>query len=417
MRVHVCGMVTLNGGDAAIAEGQFVALRDRWPDVRFSLSDFQRDAAAKYLPDLTFEWTLWEACRRAGDGSVRRRKVFGLARRRMRAAAAMLTRGVPAALLPLLPHERRALAPLWGSDVVAYTGGTTLTENYRLEPKVFDLEIAKVLGKPVALFQQSAGPFTTEGSRRTVGPVLAAADLVLLRDERSLRHVLDVGARPETCHVLPDIAFALVREASPRPGGERPRVAVSLRDWKYFADKDPETGMREYLGAVDRAVSAVVRHGCDVVFVSTCQGRPEYAYDDSAVALRLVEQLAPDVRAHVVVDREPRRPTDLRDFLGTCDLMLSTRLHGAILGLAAGIPVLAIAYEHKTTEVWQQMGLTEWLADIDAIDGDELTKKLLELVDRVDEVRAHVAREVPAQREGALRAADLIGALVSADGR
>lgn len=418
MRVHVLGVVSLNGGDAAILGAEVAILRDRWPDAHLVVSDSHPEAARRYLPELEFVPFLnGELLGSRGRPLTGRR--LGLARRRLLAAASLCGRRRTRPLTRLLTsrRERAVFDRLRRADVAAYTGGTSLTDNYALGGKVFDLDVARRLRVPLVFFQQSAGPFRKPENREGLQGPFAAADLVLLRDQRSLGHVLEVGARPERCRVLPDTVFALVRDPLPPvhgAAGGRVRVAVSLRSWSYFDGLTKEEGMARYLASVRAAVTRVVRErDAEVVFVSTCQGRPEYWTDDSRVATEAVQGLPDDVRDRCRVDAAAYQPEALVDLLTGFDVMLSTRLHGAITAACAGVPTLAVAYEYKTHEVWGQLGLSEWSFDISTLDPDTLAQALLDLVDQRAEVRDVLELALPHQREGARSAADLIDDVVA----
>lgn len=412
MRVHLLGVVSLNGGDAAILAGSIAAVRSRWPDAQISASDLDPVSAARYTADVDFYPYLLDVSRVDAEGRARGGRRGRARPALMTVAASLVGRGVKDPALALLaPHERRVLEAVAGADVVCWTGGTTLTENYDMTKKLFELEVARRLRRPMVFLQQSAGPFRELRNRIALGRIFRDADLLLLRDERSLGYVREVGAPSAVTRLLPDAAFALAPitlPGAPDHGG-RPRVAVSLREWDKFDGMTAERGMDRYLTSVRAAVEQLVRdRGADVVFVSTCQGRPEYWTDDSAVALTAVAGLAPDVLEHVTVDREARTPQGLIDFLAGFDAMLSTRLHGAILAACAGLPTLAVAYEHKTHEVWGQLGLSDWVLDINDLVPDKIAARMVDLLDARAAVRDTLVRALPHQRAGALAAADLV---------
>ncbi|HMO11900.1 MAG TPA: polysaccharide pyruvyl transferase family protein, partial [Actinotalea sp.] len=82
---------------------------------------------------------------------------------------------------------------------------------------------------------------------------------------------------------------------------------------------------------------------------------------------------------------------DLVDALAGFDLVVSTRLHGAILALDAGTPVLPIAYEFKTQQVMDQLGLGGFVTDIRDATGPALTGAYRRLVSDLPERREPVA--------------------------
>ena len=119
--------------------------------------------------------------------------------------------------------------------------------------------------------------------------------------------------------MVPDAAFGLsLRERATAQGAHVPmpgalRVAVSVREWPYFARKPTSAGMADYRAAVASAIVALVRHYCaDVVFLSTCQGVSAYWTDDSSVASAIWSSLPDDVQACVTVDSSFHDPVASR---------------------------------------------------------------------------------------------------------
>lgn len=410
-RVHVLGIVSLNGGDAAILDAQVLVVRRRWPDARITVHDRDPDAAARYAPHLDFAPFMAEQVEhprgaRTYRGAVRVRRRVALAR---------------TSLARRLRWRRLLPAVLRDVDLAVYTGGTTLTENYALPRKAAEVDLVRRAGIPYVFFPQSAGPFERPASRELLSPLFAGADLLLLRDERSLRHVLAAGARAGTSHVVPDVVFALVRDdlttAPSRPPGPE-RVAVSVREWRHYATRDAEEGQQGCLEAFRRLVTALVRErGAAVTFVSTCQGRPEYTFDDAAFAHEVVRGLEDDVAATVEVDGGLYDAVGLRDRLSGFDAMVSMRLHAAILAVCGGTPTLTVAYEYKSTEVWHQLGQDEFTLDLETLDGDVLADRAFALLDRRDQVRGEVLPLLASWREQVLALGDDLAAVLAAQTR
>jgi colanic acid/amylovoran biosynthesis protein len=172
--------------------------------------------------------------------------------------------------------------------------------------------------------------------------------------------------------VCADAAFALAPSnlaGRSFPPPRRPwNIAISVRDWPHFKSGSRENGMERYFTAMAVLTAELVeRYGAKVTFLSTCQGTPEYWTDDSRTADTIVCRLPDALRAHVTIDRQFRQPAELIADLSAFDLTVATRLHAAILSLCAGTPVLPIAYEFKTTELFRRFGLGDAVIDIEAI--------------------------------------------------
>jgi colanic acid/amylovoran biosynthesis protein len=94
----------------------------------------------------------------------------------------------------------------------------------------------------------------------------------------------------------------------------------------------------------------------------------------------------------------------LREF----DFAISTRMHMAILGLCAGLPVLPVAYEFKTTELYKALGQAEWVTDISAIESAAFVALALRFADDFAAFRETVAPLVLEQAASARSAGRLI---------
>jgi colanic acid/amylovoran biosynthesis protein len=212
--------------------------------------------------------------------------------------------------------------------------------------------------------------------------------------------------------VSPDAAFALAPASINHPSPPKPadhlRVAISLRDWPYF-ETDSKDGMNRYLDAMAGLVRTLVsRRHAHVTFLSTCQGASEYLTDDSAIADQVTRRLSPDILRHVEVDRMHRRPENMIRRLKDFDFVIATRMHAAILALCAGRPVLAIAYEFKSRELFRRLGLGELVVDIE----EATTERLLAIVDYLLGAHAalveNIAKRVAAERQAALAVGNLV---------
>ena len=422
MHVIIENTVALNTGDAAILVAIIDIVQETFgADTRISVFDSAPDVARVYYPDIRF-YPLTTALL---SGHVH---LFGrqwktplqrLLRRAQRAAFRQAVvdrragRGDRRSVL-LDARSRENLALYLSADLVISTGGTYLVEHYKLRNRFEELHKDIALGKPLVLFTQSLGPFQEPQNRKNMKAIADAALLVLLRDVKSQEHLREIGVAHDRVEVVSDSVFALANPswltAPPkRVGPRRLRVAVSVRRWTHFDGRDRATGTERYEAAVAGAVAALVRQkDAEVVFLSTCQGVPEYLYDDSLVADRICERLDSDVKRAVRVDHEFHSPSALMAALRDFDFAISTRMHMAILGLCAGLPVLPIAYEFKTSELYKALGQDEWVTDISTIEREAFIALSLRFADRIAEFRETVVPLVLEQAASARSAGRLI---------
>jgi colanic acid/amylovoran biosynthesis protein len=425
MLIAIENSVSLNGGDAAILLALIDQLRGAFgPDTRIVVFDSDPEVASRYFPGISFRPQVAQLMRvpelpasvfgRRWAVRLRRnaeRLLHAEVMRVLRAAA----RGRPARSLLLGAALKDNLEIYRQADLVVSTDGTDRVAQPDLEDRLVEFEKDSVLGKPLVLFTQSMGAVDDPQDRRRLGKVLTDAKLTLLRDPRSLDHVQELAGGAARCEVLADAAFALAdpetlaSAALPRQDAAPRRVAVSVREWRHFEGRDPEAGMALYEQAIARAVTYLVaRCGSEISFVSTCQGIAEYRHDDSAVARRIVAGLPAEIAARVSVDDRFHSPPALVDLLKGFDMVISTRMHMAILALCAGVPVLPVAYAPETADLFAGLGQPKLVARIDTIEPDGLETVLAGFIDGIDAYRAAVFPRVVGLSRSARRAGALI---------
>jgi colanic acid/amylovoran biosynthesis protein len=401
VNVVVTNAVSLNGGDAAILAAEHRLLREAFGDATIQVVDSQAKVASRLYPEFRFVQHLY-------DGT--RGQLFATARRRaIRAAANRLARGDTMGLSPLVDESaRRTLAAYRDADIVVSTGGTYLVEHYELEHRFFELEIAASFGAPLVFFTQSLGPFAKPENRAPLRSIFGRAALVLLRDPPSKRHLLELGIAGDRLHVHADAAFvlgtdaAIARMRTARLPARGAKVAISVRHWQHFSQTSSDVGMRRYQEAMALLTQHLVRdRGARVTFISTCQGIPEYWTNDARTAREIVDLLAPEVRNSVVIDGNFHRPDALCEIFAGMDLVVATRMHAAILALVAGTPVLPVAYETKTSELFESLSFGDLVLELESITPDRAVDACRSFYETIDERRNALADAIVEQRTSA----------------
>ena len=401
----IVNSVALNVGDAAILQGEIRALCEVFGgDAEIEVAEQTPTVAKRLYPAIRFHaglhsqhahWPRWRS--HGGVASLRKRRI---------SLAVRLIPTAPRLARLLLSGEQRAhLDRIAAADLVVATGGTYFVEHYNFTAKADELLAAQALGKPTFLFTQSMGPFTRTGSQSVMRRIVAGSRGVFLRDERSRRHLAEIGADTSKLSVHADAAFALATPDAPRPGGAVPaRIAISVRSWSHFKSGSRADSADRYRRAVADAARTLARSGAEVTFLSTCQGVPEYWTDDSRYAATLVDELLagePNIR----VDRAFRTPDALAEALRQFDVAIATRMHFAILALAVATPVVAIAYEFKSRELLASMGRESWVFDIEEVTAEGLVRATREALGGGPMLREVIAEQVNAYRADAIRAA------------
>lgn len=410
-RIAIINTVACNGGDAAILSAIVEQVRTVWPRCVITAYDSQADAAARYHDWISFDYSAYRA-------ASRERGVAWIRRTRWLCGAWLRGCGWPrAGAATAHAADRRRLARLARSDVVISTGGTYLVETYGLRPRFFEFLAVRLLRRPTVLYTQTMGPFRRRFNRSGMRPVLRAARLVFVRDDASRAIALGLGAAPASTHVVPDVVFGAADEQSATRLAaahidQEPRLCISVRDLKPFTRADPAASSR-YERAVARLAAHLVRErGATIDFLSSCQGIPEYRFDDAAVAARIVAQLPDDMRGDVRVVEGFHTPDELMTMYAGYDAVIATRMHVAILALSAGTPVLPIPYERKIDELFRDLAAPFPIVPATAADGDALIVSWEAFEEKLPEWRSTAASRLARWRTEARWPAQQLALLV-----
>ena len=395
MKILLTNVVMLNGGDAAIVVGMQKAICAAFgSDVEIMVHATRPDIVAGIYPELTVLETPGLYVDRFPRVRYIGRVVRRLRQAQLDLACELLKRRwpLPAWVIPD-PSIRRALGEYATADLIVSSGGTYLRDDYGMFSNLADYRVVLALDKPLAFFTQSIGPFRNPSPTHPLREVFDKSICMLLRDGRSLEYVRKMGVHGPDTAVVPDAAFALGDERGLTAIADRPtardsmRVAISVREWRHFETYSNKEGMRSYVGAMASLVRHLLRRGVtEIVFVSTCQGIAAYD-DDSRLADEIVREAGVGQDERVSVSREFIRFDRLREVLRGFDLAVCTRLHVAILSMLEGVPVIPIAYEFKSSELFSEIGLSEYVLHIETLTSDSL-------ISTVDRLRGNLTESV-----------------------
>jgi polysaccharide pyruvyl transferase WcaK-like protein len=266
----------------------------------------------------------------------------------------------------LLPQIGRAQAVLVG-------GGALLSDEHLHFPQSLAVVgwAASKLRLPVFCLGCSAEGAWSPRGERILAQFIRSCRVIATRDAATARRVAAIRGQPVA--IFGD--FALSRAASPKPDLPRsraPRLAVNVmqvpRRWQatqpFYEDVLVHT-MDTW-----RHRHGSVRDGDICVFTT---GAPE----DIGPASRVLARLSlPQGCLYV-----PSALPGLRSLLQAHTTVVASRLHAAILSIAAGIPVVGLAVGPKIPEFFQTLGLQRYSIPIQE---GQAGRRMLDLIDGAD---------------------------------
>lgn len=302
------------------------------------------------------------------------------------------------------------LAGIWRSlreaDVVVIGGGGLFQDIYNHYPIPFFTAMAlaaRLLKKPLILYALGIGPIRTAAGKRLCRLAANCAEMISVRDVRSRDILRELGITREI-HLCADPAFMLTPVVTPkveellariRGGGRGPLIGVCVQDLLSWDD-----GMRKVLAGVLDAVTA--ERGARTVFLPLGSYRNRWVDRGSADSMdaAAAKRVATAMEREFQILDEELLPSELLAVMREMNIIISMRFHGLVLGLTAGLPVIALTYaeESKLRELMRRIGEEESLFDVRRLDGGSLLARVCQLMDTSGQRKESHAGPVPGLR-------------------
>lgn len=245
-------------------------------------------------------------------------------------------------------------------DLLLLAGGGLLNDHWPwVVPRYVAWTLAaRTAGARVAWVGVGVGPIRRKLLRWLARLGAMAASPVLVRDEES-RALLGRAGRPQ---VIPDPSLFNQRPTS-SPGVE---VAVVVRaPVRRRAESE-----RQLVASIVGLVARLEERGSAVVVLTMGGG------DDEMLLAALREAFID--RQRPVPRTEALGPTPAAALarLAACDAIVTVRLHGLLLGILAGVPVVPISYDAKVRLAAERLGISELTVPLHSVDPGTVLERL-----------------------------------------
>ncbi|MBN1972690.1 MAG: polysaccharide pyruvyl transferase family protein [Sedimentisphaerales bacterium] len=275
--------------------------------------------------------------------------------------------------------NKRYLEAVEKADLVISTGGhhlTTIIAGHIKTPQIFDMAIALLYNKPLLLWSQSIGTFKymSPANKTMIRKILSGAERIFIRDEASLHEIEKIEVSSEKVLKTGESVFGLYAVVTSRiiPGKREPVIGISV----WTGNKQNPQAWEAYTLCFAELINhALEKHGYEQVrfFPMELQGSDRSCIEDiikrvrKKECCRIVEDF-PGTLEHI-------------NLISQCRMFVGHKTHSQIFSLAAGTPLLAIAYHKKTEDFMTQFGLEQYCIS-DSQLGD---RKLIEIFDNINE--------------------------------
>lgn len=406
-----------NLGDEAILEATFAAIRARWPDAQIrAFTLYPERTAANHgveaEPLTGINRKLFGAPR--SDESLPIRAMAAIARRTRKIPVVRRATGWSSYLLSTFIYEGAALRRAWRwlrtADLVLASGGGQLDavwggtwgQPYALARWAWLSRRAKV---PFAFLSVGYGGTPTPLSRQLMRYAVSHSSYCSVRDAGSRALTQQLGVEHEL-PIVPDLAFALRADAPVRP--RRPGYDVALSPMVYLRagswPMEDQQAYAKYIALWADLVRDRVSAGDRVHLFVTDPADSDAVKDVWAL-------LSAETRRSCMVENAVT-PRELLEFFRRVDVVISSRLHGVLLSIVAGRPVLALSHERKVRTLMQDVEMPELALELKTATATEAGARLETLMADLDSHARRLRSYAAAARSAVNRQDDLLPQLL-----
>ena len=276
--------------------------------------------------------------------------------------------------------ETASLLPLNPSWVITWWS--------MLISRTCEVLVARSFGKPVVMFPNSVGPFRTKMGELLVKLSLNLCDRVLIRDSISYKIVTQLGIRAlKTLTYDTALLFSSEKE-NLEHGFTRPLLGVCPGIYSNsLSGKQVDNYIMAHAGALDAVID---KYGLQVVFI------PHYisgfSGDDLDVSKQILQKMRNQKFAKIV---NISAVDEFKAYLDQMDMIISSKMHPAVLGVSGFVPLLCILYDHKQTSFFDRLGMIDCTLSLHAVSEKNLFDKIVYVWSKRDQLRESLKKQIP----------------------
>ena len=396
VRIAIIGAaLSANKGAAAMVESVMARLPNEMGDCHFDILTTYPDADASRVP--------------AGADAA----VVGLQPLRLAlvefpiACLALVARTLR---IPLFWVRSRGCRSMLDSSVVVDVAGISFADGRGFAIVVYNALMTCVpllLGVPTVKAAQALGPFQSIPNKWLAPLVLRHVRTVCARGARTREHLDSLGG--VNAVDVADLAFSL-DEAAGLPSAVSTGLGSIDSNFIVVMPSAVVKGIFEstggnYVSAMASLVTEIrSKTGRSVVIAphSYRAGLPEGRMNDGPVCREVAEACAGD--SQVLGLDSDLTAGELRHLVALGSVLVTSRFHAMISGLATSTPTVVVGWSHKYKEVLDDFGLSSLGLDSSALNNpSEIADVVARVLSTRDELSQQITAALPAVKVRSLR--------------
>lgn len=326
--------------------------------------------------------------------------------------------------LPLFWVRTRGCRAILDSDVVVDCAGISFSSGRGLPILIYNALMTGtplLLGVPTVKAAQALGPFDSTVNRLLGRLVLPHLTTICARGRRTREHLDSIGLTNVVD--VTDLAFSLDESAS------LPEQVANdvVRAGDGYVVVMPSSVVRgiftrdggDYVAAMANLVLAIRQstgRGVVVAPHSYRAGEPEGRMNDGPVCREIAVRCADDPGV-VLVDTD-LTAGELRHLIAGSSVLITSRFHAMISGLATCTPTLVVGWSHKYREVLDDFGLVRLGMDSTALgDPEEIVREIVTVLGEREMIAAAISAALPAVKARSERNFEVIASVMNRGSR
>jgi len=250
----------------------------------------------------------------------------------------------------------------------------------------------KIFNKKVIVFPNSVGPFRTFIGRLLARIAFKNVDLLLLRDQTSVANVESLGIKLPTI-LTTDIAINFKANAKNNPK-KLETSTIGVVAGAYF-NALSENEIKNYVTAHAKALDYMIdKYDVNVVFLP--HDVTGFKNDDYDMCTSILQRMRYKRKAKMIF---VKYVDEYKLLLAQLEMLVSSKMHPAVLAASSNVPALYVVYDHKQTGFFEQLGLLDHCLDITAISYSCLVRKMESLWNSRKKVARLLSQTIPELQE------------------
>lgn len=271
---------------------------------------------------------------------------------------------------------------LLNSDVLVFGGGSLLqdvTSKRSIYYYLFLIRLAKLMRNKVIMLSQGIGPILNENNKKVTSSTLNKVDFITVRDRQSKEFLENIGVDKNIISLSADpvINFRL-EENLEKKYHEKKKVCFSLRNWKNS----------DVSGKISYVAEKLIKNNIECYFI------PFYYNED----MELINEIKENIGDGAICYKERLSTNEAYDIIKTMNLLVGVRLHSLIFAASAGVPFVAVSYDHKVDHFVESVSM-DVACNIDDIDTEILYNEIIKKLENEDEERKKLSSNVKILRD------------------